>query len=292
MTSLEIDGKTQLVGLCGYPVEHSLSPVMHNAAFAASGLNWRYHTFSVAPENLEAAVLGLKALGIRGVNATIPHKEALLPMVDEVSPRARSIGAINTVHVRDDGQLFGENTDAPGFVSDLKNHEVDPSVHKVLVFGAGGSARAVVYGLLEAGCPRIHVVNRTLSRAQILASDMNEALPGDRVSPGALLEVPKALESFSMVVNTSSVGLKGQASIWPESWGKDAVQVAYDLIYKPPETPFLKSFRATGALTINGLGMLAEQGRLAWTLWTGQELEPELMISALKKAIRPSPEPS
>ncbi|MDF1667544.1 MAG: shikimate dehydrogenase [Planctomycetota bacterium] len=292
MTSFEIDAKTQIVGLFGFPVEHSLSPIMHNAAFQATGLNWRYHAFSVPPHDLKAALLGMKALGLRGVNATIPHKEALLSLVDEVSPRARSLGAINTVHVRENGQLFGENTDAPGFVADLKKHDVDPANHKALVLGAGGSARAIVYGLLEGGCPHVHVANRTLGRGETLARDMNAALPGDRVSFGGLIEGPESLDSFSLAVNTSSVGLKDRRSIWPEAWSKEAIQVAYDLIYSPPETAFLESFQRMGALTINGLGMLAEQGRLAWTLWTGRDLQAELMVAALKKAIRPSPETS
>lgn len=292
MASFEIDGSTQLVGLFGFPVEHSLSPAMHNAAFSATGLNWRYHTFSVAPENLKQALIGVKALGIRGINATIPHKETLLALVDEVSPRGRSIGAINTVVVRDDGRLIGENTDAPGFVADLRRFSVDPVSHRALVLGAGGSARAVVYGLLEAGCPGIHIANRTTARAASLMEDMKGAFPDSELSFGGLEDLPERFGSLTLAVNTSSVGLKEARSIWPDSWPKDAIQVAYDLIYAPPETPFLRAFRERGCITINGLGMLAEQGRLAWSLWTGRELDPELMFEALKKATQPSREPS
>jgi shikimate dehydrogenase len=283
-----IDAHTQIVGLLGYPVRHSLSPAMHNAAFATAKLNWRYHAFSVAPDKLEDAVKGLAALGIRGVNATIPHKEALLELVDDCTVRARTIGAINTIKISSQGRILGDNTDAPGFIEDLKRHKVTVSDHKALVLGAGGSSRAVVYGLLEAGSPKIHIVNRTLERARALAEHMNACFEGQKVSAGSLDAKLDPKVGFELVINTTSVGLGGkfeQESPWPDHWQRKGLKIAYDLIYNPVETPFLREFREQNCQAINGLGMLAEQGQIGWSWWTGLEASAEVMHKALAKKL-------
>ena len=169
----DITAKTQLVGLIGYPVSHSVSPAMHNAAFDALGLDWRYVPLPVAPGHVGDALRGVRALGLRGINVTVPHKQAVLECLDEMSGNspgatltdaARAIGAVNTIRVELDGSLLGDNTDARGFIADLREHGVDPAGRRALVVGAGGSARAVVYGLAEAGCAEIVVLNRTLSK--------------------------------------------------------------------------------------------------------------------------------
>ena len=175
MTVAALSATTQLVGLIGWPVSHSVSPAMHNAAFAALGLDWAYVPLPVNPAGragdaaVAAAVRGLAALGLRGANVTIPHKQAVMAAVDSLTPAAAAIGAVNTLVVGEEGTLIGDNTDAPGFVADLRAHGVEPAGGHGLVLGAGGSARAIVYGLAEAGAAAITVLNRTPERAQALA---------------------------------------------------------------------------------------------------------------------------
>jgi shikimate dehydrogenase len=279
----DIDPETVLVGLLGHPVRHSLSPAMHNAAFAAAALNWRYHAFDVTPHGLSAAVKGLQALGFCGVNATIPHKEQLLALVDECSDRAIRIGAINTLKFDERQRIYGDNTDAPGFIEDLRDHGQDPAAHAVLVLGAGGSARAVVYGLLEAGCQRVHVANRSLERAERLCADFSAFFPDQQLTAHSLASLQGLSLGVSMLVNSTSVGLNGQSSPWSEDWNAESISVVYDLIYNPAQTPFLKYFHGRGCRTINGLGMLAGQGRLAWSWWTGKKPPKGVMRKTLEK---------
>jgi shikimate dehydrogenase len=171
-----IDGHTQLVGLIGWPVEHTLSPAMHNAAFDALGLNWRYLPLPVPPGQVGAAVKGVAALGFRGANVTVPHKQAVMPVLDSIAPDAKSLGAVNTLVIErgEEGQvrIGGHNTDAQGFVGALRHGGFDPKGKSAVVVGAGGGARAVVYGLLEAGAQEILMFDLELSRAQALVSDL------------------------------------------------------------------------------------------------------------------------
>jgi shikimate dehydrogenase len=171
-----IDGHTQLVGLLGWPVEHTLSPAMHNAAFDALGLNWRYLPLPVPPGQVEVAVKGAAALGFRGVNVTVPHKQTVMPALDSIAPDAKSLGAVNTLVIeRGEGgqvRIGGHNTDAQGFVGALRHGGFDPKEKSVVVIGAGGGARAVVYGLLEAGAQEILMFDIESSHAQTLVSDL------------------------------------------------------------------------------------------------------------------------
>ncbi len=271
-----ISGKTQLVGLIGYPVSHSVSPAMHNAAFAELGLEWCYVPLPVATEpaqRIGQALLGLRALGLRGANVTVPHKQAVMPHLDKLSPAAQAMGAVNTIRVEPDGSLFGDNTDARGFVADLRAHGVDPAGQRVLVLGAGGSARAIVYGLAEAGAIRIAIGNRGIERAQQLAIEMQSHFPTCEISAHPLAESVAALApTTELIVNTTSLGMTPnvETTPWQDEVNFRVDQVVYDLVYNPPETRLLQKAAADGAKTIGGLGMLIWQGALAFELWTGQ----------------------
>ncbi|MGC8782131.1 MAG: shikimate dehydrogenase family protein, partial [Anaerolineae bacterium] len=183
-TKEAITGTTRLVGVMGWPVAHSLSPAMHNAAFAALGLDWAYVPLAVPPERLAEAVRGLRALGFAGSNATVPHKPALVPLMDELTPIAAAIGSVNTVIVRPDGSLLGDSTDGYGFLTDLRAHGVEigaTGCRRALVIGAGGAARAVVFALAEAGAA-VAIINRTIASAEELCRMTTAALPAAEVS--------------------------------------------------------------------------------------------------------------
>ncbi len=264
-----ITGATRLVGLLGWPVDHSLSPAMHNAAYAALGLDWVYVPLPVAPERVGEAVAGLAALGFAGANVTVPHKQAVMPFLDELTPMAQAAGAVNTLIVRADGSLLGDNTDGAGFMADLQAHGVRS--RRAIVLGAGGAARSVAYALLEAGA-EVAVANRTPEHADRLCRAMCAALPDatDRLSahafPGAL---PKLAPWADLIVNATSLGLHaGDALPWEPDAAFRSDQVVYDLIYHRP-TALLALARSQGATAIDGLGMLVHQGAQAAALWTG-----------------------
>lgn len=284
-----IDGRTQLVGLIGWPVEHTLSPAMHNAAFELLGLNWRYVPLPVAPGQVDAAVRGLAALGFRGANVTVPHKQAVMAVLDSVSPDARALGAVNTILIDrcPDGTatMSGHNTDAQGFIGALRQGGFSPEGRNALVVGAGGAARAVVFGLLGSGSVEIVILNRTQARAQALVSDLGSVgVPG--ADPGlqrksrlhALPLTPETLvecaRTADLLVNATTVGMWPHVdrSTWPDGVSIPAHLTVFDLVYSPLETRFLRQARRSGARTIDGLGMLVRQGALAFALWTDRGL--------------------
>jgi shikimate dehydrogenase len=285
------DARTQLVGLLGWPVEHSLSPTMHNAAFAALGLNWQYVPLPVAPGQVAPAVNGLSALGFRGANVTVPHKQAVMPAIDSTAPDAAALGAVNTLVIKrcdDDGpQIHGHNTDADGFVEAVREGgaDVGPGTNTVVV-GAGGAARAVVYGLLRARVSDIVVLNRTYDRAQALTGDLHPA--GTKLALRALpLKRETLIESArraDLLVNATAVGMWPHVaeSIWPESIPVPTHLTVFDLVYNPLETRLLRQAKQSGANPIDGLGMLVLQGALAFTMWTG--VGPAREVSALMRA--------
>jgi shikimate dehydrogenase len=292
-----IDGHTQLLGLLGWPVEHSLSPAMHNAALAALGLNWRYVPLPVLPDRLEAAVRGLAALGFRGANVTVPHKQAVLPLLDSVAPNVRALGAANTLVIKQSEEgsasIHGANTDDQGFLAALRAGGFTPgaTTHAV-VLGAGGAARAVVYGLLQAGCRDIVVLNRTAAHAQALVADLRAAagpaarLQARPLSAAALVEAARAAD---LLVQATTTGMRaGNDSLWPEGEPMPANLAVFDLVYTPVRTRLLQQARQSGALAIDGLWMLVQQGILALELWIGARLQREelsqLMHAACQQA--------
>jgi len=270
---LPIDGHTTLAFLLGHPVGHSHSPAMHRAAFAAAGLNAVYLPWAVAPERLAAAIQGLRAMeNLLGANVTVPHKEAILPLLDELTPEAAVVGAVNTVLARN-GRLVGDNTDGAGFLAALREDlGCEAAGMTVGILGAGGGARAVAVSLARAGARRILVLNRSPDRAARLAELVRATGPGCEVEAGALAPGWRLEQApdLRLLVNTTSLGL--QASDPPLfAYASLAPPVAvYDLIYNPPETPLLRAARIAGCRARNGLGMLLHQGALAFERWTGR----------------------
>jgi len=260
---------------------------MHNAALAQLGWDGVYVAFDVAPGALPDAIKGLQALGVAGVNCTIPHKEALIPLMDELSEEAAFIGAVNTIVFRD-GRRIGHNTDAPGFLAALRAAGAEPGDKQVLVLGAGGSARAVVVALAGAGA-RVTVTNRTLERAEELAAELNAKIHADCVRAAAWNETVLApiVSEAAIVVNTTSVGMSPHEDAMPEipveRLRPDAF--VYDLIYNPLETRLLREARMRGVRGSNGAGMLARQGALALELWTGERAPAELMERVILDAL-------
>ncbi len=281
-----ITGSTTLVGLIGWPVSHSISPIMHNAAFDYLGLDWRYVPTPVAvktPAAMQQALAGLAALGLRGANVTVPHKQAVIPYVERLLPAAQAIGAVNTLVVEPNGGLTADNTDAAGFISDLREHGVEPEGQHVLVLGAGGSARAVVYGLAQAKAERIIVLNRTLETAQSVVAALQPLAPACRMSAFALPDdLPKLASYADLIVNCTSLGMTPHVDTMP--WLEDVSfrsgQVVYDLVYNPAQTRLLRQAAQDGARTIGGLGMLVWQGALAFERWTGRPAPVDVMRAA------------
>ncbi len=283
MNCPSITARTSLVGLIGWPVEHSLSPTMHNAALAELELDWVYVPLPVKPEHLEQALDGLAALGFVGANVTVPHKQAVMRYMDELSEAARLTGAVNTIHIQE-GRFYGYNTDALGFLNSLEEANYAPQAKRIAVLGAGGAARAVVYALARVGADSVIVLNRTAERAAFLVDDLADAFPDSTLSFEALTnEALASLDSrVDLVVNTTSVGMYPDVSScpWPATVPIPENAIFYDLVYNPLETVFLKRARQAGAPAIDGVGMLVHQGAFAFEKWTGSEPPLEVMREA------------
>lgn len=292
---LNINGQTKLVGLIGYPVEHSLSPAMHNSAFAAQNRNWCYVPLPVLPERLGEAVAGLRALSFVGANVTVPHKEAVMSYLDDVAPEARAIGAVNTIVSRGgQGELIGYNTDWQGFRAALSEGSFDSQGKRAVVLGAGGAARAVIYALAQAGA-QVTVLNRSPARAQALVQEFSPLFPSS-----SLLSFPLTLQTLEertaeahLLVNTTPVGMWPEVdqSPWMEDLAFPGHLTVFDLVHNPGETKLLRQARRAGAKGISGLGMLVHQGVVAFELWTGEKAPVEMMYEAASKTLRKHPEP-
>ena len=272
-------GPTRLYGIMGHPIGHSLSPLMHTLAFRHLGLDAVYLPFSVAPDDLGNAVAGAVALGMGGFNVTIPHKETIMPCLDEITEEARAIGAVNTVQIRD-GHAIGHNTDGTGFLLPLNRVPTPVSQLGACVLGAGGAARALAAALLGAGCPRLIIANRTFTRGERLAAELQSRHAGAEVRSIHMSDAADAARQSRLVVNSTSMGMhQGDGSPLPDGClGPE--HVAYDIVYRPLITPFLKDARAAGATTIGGLDMLIGQGAAAFAIWTG--------LSFPLEAVRPT----
>jgi shikimate dehydrogenase len=277
------------VGLIGWPVEHSVSPAMHNAAFAALGLDWRYELLPTKPGQVAKAVDRLRREGYCGANVTVPHKQAVMPHLDDLTDDARAVGAVNTI-VRRGDTLIGDNTDATGFLLALSKAGVTLPGVRALVVGAGGGARAVVDGLLQFPVVEVLVLNRSVERAEVLARNLDrrgDQRPRLRVLP---LTPEMLLESAyvsDLLVNATPVGLWPQvdASIWPDGVPLPEHLAVCDLVYNPLETRLLQQARTAGARAIGGLEMLVQQGALAFQLWTGEQAPVGVMRNAARKAL-------
>jgi len=260
-----------LAGVMGWPVMHSRSPAFHNYWFRKHGLAGTYVPLAIRPGGLAGALRGLHPLAFSGVNVTIPHKQEAMKIVDEVDALARSIGAISCIVVRPDGSLAGTNNDCYGFIEAVKQEYPAwrPDAGPAVVIGAGGGSRAVCYGLAQEGAKEIRLVNRTLERAQEIAREF-----GGAISALPWRDRHDALEGAAMVVNTTSQGMVGNDALDLRLDKLPKRALAADIVYIPLETPFLAEARKRGNPTMNGLGMLLNQGRPAWKAWFG--IEPEV----------------
>ncbi len=278
--------------LIGYPLGHSVSPAMQNAALAVAGLNdWVYTAQPVPPDGLPAAVAALRQPNLAGANVTVPHKQAILPLLDGVTPVARAIGAVNTVVKQPNGTLLGHNTDAAGFLADLYNLDVHIAGRPVLVLGSGGSARAVVAACAGVGA-RIRLLARRRDQAEVLQS-----LAPMTIFDWTPIGVLQACDGVVLIVNCTPVGMSPntQASPWLSGTPFPPSAFVYDLIYNPTETQLTRAAQQAGLRAATGLGMLVEQGALAFELWTGQAAARVTMRRAAEAALanrRPAGSPS
>ena len=280
--------KFDLVGVLGFPVAENPTCVMQEAAFAALGLQWRYLTIEVRPEALPDAIRGVRALGMMGVNLTIPHKVAVLPLLDEISKDAGIIGAVNTVR-RVGDRLIGENTDGKGFLRGVREEAgVEPRGKNVLVLGACGAARAITVELALAGAGRVTVCNRSVERGEGLVRDLKQKISADAYfipwrgmcSVGAEVDI---------LVNATSIGLFPDVEAMPEVDFKGARGdlLVCDVVPNPPETRLIQMARARGLKVLTGLPMLVYQGAIGFEMWTGRKAPEQAMRGALEKAFAP-----
>ena len=278
--------QAELVGVFGQPVAENPTGVMQEAGFAAAGLNWRYLNFEVPAEKLKAAMQAMDALGMRGINLTIPHKVAVIEHLDDLSPEARAIGAVNTVRM-DNGRKIGENTDGKGFLRGVRTDAgMDPEGKRVVLLGAGGAARAIGTELVLAGAADLLVVNRSAERGKTMVSDLLAATGGPvRFEQWeGTYTVPDTCDLF---VNATSIGLYPDVQAMPAvdlSTASGGMLVA-DAVFNPPETRLLATARKRGLPTMDGLSMLVYQGVIAFEMWTGQSPDETAMKSALKAAL-------
>ncbi len=278
--------KAELVGVLGQPVAENPTGVMQEAAFRAAGLNWRYLTIEVPPEGLADAMTGVRAFGMRGINLTIPHKVAVIPHLDALSPEAEIIGAVNTVR-RDGSRLVGENTDGKGFLRGLRSDaQMDPAGKRVVLMGAGGAARAIATELLLAGVADLLVVNRSFDRGQRLTADLKKRTQGSIrfLHWQRRLEIPSDVD---LVVNATSIGLFPHVEQMPdvELSGAGKNLLVADAVFNPRETRLLAEARRLGLPTLDGLSMLVYQGVIGFQMWTGRDPDEAVMKRALEEAL-------
>jgi shikimate dehydrogenase len=285
--SVPLRGTTTLVGVIGYPVEHSLSPPMHNAAFRELGLDWAYVAFKVEPTQVEAAIRGVVALGMAGINVTIPHKEAAAMLVDEVDEVARALGSVNTIH-NVGGVLTGTSTDGPGFVRAVEETGATIPGKAAVLLGAGGSARAVAYALAKAGVSALTIAARRVNKGDEVAARVEQHTRLRVVSVDLHGDAARnAVRAADLVVDATSVGMYPNLNVppvIPAEWLRPG-QLVCDLTYNPRDTVLLQAARSAGAATLDGTGMLVHQGAIAWEIWTGRPAPVAVMRQALLAAL-------
>ena len=286
-----IKGTTKLLGVIGHPIEHSLSPVMHNAALSHLGLDIVYLAFPVKPEDLNVAISGFAAVGLLGFSITIPHKQEILPLLSEVSPVAIAVGAVNTVYRTANG-WGGTNTDVQGFLAPLRSLSLktgskhDWSQKVAVILGSGGAARAVVAGCAELGCAEIHVVGRSEQKLTDFQQSWVNSPLGVNLLTHTWEELPMLISKADLLVNATPIGMYPRGDESPidvsaiERLSEGAI--AYDLIYTPNPTLFLKQAQERGAIAIDGLEMLVQQGAAALEIWLQQPIPVDVMRQSLR----------
>lgn len=279
-----ITGTTKLLGVIGDPVEHSLSPVMHNAAIAQLGVDFVYLPLPVRPDQLAVAVAGFEAIGLQGFNITIPHKQAIMPLLAEITPVAQAVGAVNTVWRSDRGWV-GTNTDIEGWLAPLQALERSWGQATAVVLGNGGAARAVVAGCAQLGCAQVQVVGRNLQKLEQFRQSWVSSPIVPAISVHSWNELADLLPQATLLVHTTPVGMYPHGEQSPLEEADLALlpagAIAYDLIYTPRPTRFLQQAQAQGAIAIDGLEMLVQQGAAALKLWLHQPVPVDVMRQAL-----------
>ena len=285
---MKISGRTKVCALIGNPVEHSLSPIIQNAAFRKLDLDYVYVVFNVKSGDLREAVYGVKALGICGLNVTMPHKTAIIPYLDELDETARKTGSVNTVF-NNNGRLVGYTTDGVGALNALKHAGVDPSGKRIVILGAGGASRSISFTLAEHASELV-ILNRTFSKAKALKDAIRKAL-GDRAkvraSPLTDEKLSVELADADILINATSVGMKPNENETPvkQIYLREDL-VVFDLIYEPLETRLLREAKSIGAKVVDGLSMLVHQGAASFEIWTGIKAPVDVMMEAALKAIQ------
>ncbi|HAY49997.1 shikimate dehydrogenase [Thalassospira sp.] len=267
-----LSGTSRLAGVMGWPVSHSKSPRLHGYWLAKYGIDGSYMPLPVEPENFQAALISLRNLGFSGVNVTIPQKEMAMPECDELSDRARRIGAVNTVTFAKDGRLLGDNTDGFGFIENLRQEapDIDFTSGPAVVLGAGGASRAILVALLDEGSPEIRIANRTRARAEDLVREFNDP----RLTVIDWPVSPDALSDVSLLVNTTSLGMVGQPKLDIDLDGLPTSAMVTDIVYAPLITGLLQQAKDRGNPIVDGLGMLLHQARPGFHRWFG--IDPEV----------------
>ncbi|NLI61270.1 MAG: shikimate dehydrogenase [Clostridiales bacterium] len=271
---MKIKASTSCAAVIGHPIEHSLSPILHNTIYRTLGLDIVYMAFDVSDDNLERAVEGLAALNFLGFNVTIPYKERIIRLLDRIDPIAAGIGAVNTVKV-EKGQLIGYNTDGLGFLDSLKVNNIEWHQRSILIIGAGGSARAIGISLVEQEPKKIHILNRSMERAKQLAKDINE-FAGYNLS-SVVRDIP---DNIDIIVNTTPLGMWPKTNQSPlDGYNFNPQTIVCDIVYNPYKTYLLKQAEERGCTTVKGIGMLIGQGVQAIEIWTGQEIHHSIIKS-------------
>ena len=294
-----ITGKTKLLGVIGYPVEHSLSPLMHNAAIQGINnqqaqqnlIDYVYLPFPIKPEDLNTAIAGFSAIGVQGFNITIPHKQAIIPLLSEVSDIAQAVGAVNTVYKTNKGWV-GTNTDVTGFLAPLQTYNCDWNQKVAVILGNGGASRAVVAGCAQLGFAEIHVIGRSIEKlAGFQQSWLTSPLPVN-LEIHQWGELSSLIAQADLLVNTTPVGMYPKIQESPlddNMFDKlSSGAIVYDLIYVPNPTKFLHQAQVRGAIAIDGLEMLVQQGAAALELWLQQSVPVDIMRDSLKKVNKKS----
>jgi shikimate dehydrogenase len=277
---------SNLVAVLGSPVAENPTCVMQQAAFDAAGLPWTYLTLEVTPDTLADAIRGIRALGFRGLNLTVPHKVAVMPLLDEIRPDAALIGAVNTVRVDKESRLIGENTDGKGFLRGIREDaRLDPAGKHAVILGAGGAARAIATELALAGIGRITLVNRSVPRAEQMLKDLTSRthVSAKFIALGSLYRIPRDAD---LLINATSIGLYPDIQVMPPISFDDASPklLVCDAVPNPPETRLIREARARSLPTLTGLSMLVYQGVIGFQMWTGQTPDETAMKAALSRA--------
>jgi len=283
----EINHNTKIIGVIGHPIKHSLSPMMHNYAFNKLDLDFVYLPFDIAAANLKDALKGMVALGVKGFNVTIPHKERIVDFLDELSDSAKIVNAVNTV-VNENGKLHGFNTDVDGILKTLEDYKDEINGNMVTVIGAGGAARSVIYTLINNfNVEKINIVNRTIEKAESLKDYFTSKMLFEKIKTYELAppDVINVFADSKLIVNASSIGMSPEEDDSPTSIVEsfNSNQIVFDLVYNPRKTKFLALAESQGATILNGLKMFVEQGAKAFELWTNEKMPTEKISEILNK---------